>query len=77
MPIGSNILEDRFVLALKKVGAIDESCKARFVVQGHTDILKNMIVHTSVNVRQQTIGMIVAIAAWMQYSLWSQDVSQA
>lgn len=62
---------DRFVLAIEKVGSKEEHCKARFMVQGHTDAKKNMLVQASPNLRQQTILISIAIAANFGFKLWS------
>lgn len=72
-----NILGGRFVLSIKNSGTHDEVYKARFVVQGHTDIEKNMLVHNSTNLKQNSIRVLVALASIFGFSLWSQDVSQA
>lgn len=77
VPHDAKIVRGRFVLAIKNVGSSDESCKARFVVQGHTVQSKGMIVHVSVSIKQQTICTIVDVSAIPRYILWSQDVSQA
>lgn len=52
-------------------------CTARFVIQGHTDRDRNMLVHSSVNIKQQKIRTILCISAMLKHRLWSQDVSQA
>lgn len=50
IPHDANILGARIVLALKNVGAPNESCKARFIAQGHTYRHENVLVDTSVNI---------------------------
>lgn len=75
-PENANILGGRFVHAIKNLNTEEEVHKARFVVQGHTD-LKNLLVHHSTNLRQNSIRVLVAIAAIFGFGLWSQDVSQA
>lgn len=77
IPEDANILEGRFVLALKNVGTNREIYKARFVVQGHTDQEKNLLVHTVTNIRHRSIKMLVAIAAIFGFRLWTKDISQA
>lgn len=74
---GANILGGRFGLAIKNVEIADEVYKARFVVQGHTYVEKNLLVHNSTNLRQSSVPILVAIAAIFGFRLWSQDVSQA
>lgn len=53
----------RFVLAIKDLRTGNEIYKARFVVQGYTDVEKNKLVHACFNVRQQTIRILIALAA--------------
>ena len=77
VPPGANILGGRFVLAIKEKGTEDEKYKAHFVVQGHTDTEKNILVHNTTTLKQSSVRMLVAIAAIFGFKLWSQDVSQA
>lgn len=77
VPPGANVLGGRFVLAIKNADTSDEVYKARFVVQGHTVIEKNLLVHNSTNLRQGSVRVLVAFAAIFGFRLWSQDVSQA
>lgn len=62
---------------VKNVRALDEVCKARFVIQNHSDSEKNMVVHSFNNIRQQTIRLIIAVESIFHFKLWSQKVSQA
>lgn len=77
VPHDANVLGGRFVLAIKNALTAEEVYKARFVVQGHTDIEKNLLVHNSTKLRQSSVRLLVAIAAIFGFRLWSQDVSQA
>lgn len=77
VPAGANVLGGRFVLTIKNVETAEEAYKARFVVQGHTDIENNLLVHNSTNLRQSSIRTLVAIVAIFGFPLWSQDVSPA
>lgn len=77
VPDNAIILGGRFVLALRNAGTSKELCKARFVVQGSTDYEKNLLVHSSTNVRQRSIRMLIGIAAILEFWLRTQDISQA
>lgn len=77
VPVDANILGGRFVLSIKNKDTNEEKFKARFVVQGHTDREKNILVHSSTNLRQSSIRTITALAAIFGLRVWSQDVSQA
>lgn len=65
----SDILEDRIELTVRDIGSSGKFCKARSIVQGHIDRDKGLIYHTSVNIRQQTIHMIVSVLATPRYRL--------
>lgn len=67
----------RFVLTIKNQNTAQEVFKARFVVQGHPDRNKNILVHTSTNLRQSSIRKLTALAAIFGFCIWSQGVSQA
>jgi len=77
VPSNANILGGRFVLALKDVGTKGEIAKARYVVQGHRDKEKNLLVHNTTNLRQGSIKLLAALAAIFGFRIWSHDVSQA
>lgn len=77
VPDNANILGGRFVLAIKNKDTAQELFKARFVVQGHLDKEKSVMVHNSTNLRQSSIRTITALAAIFGFRVWSQGVSQA
>lgn len=63
VPIYSNTLCGQFVLGIKNSRTDLELCKARFVVQERIDHEKNLLVHSFTSIKQQTVGLLVAIAA--------------
>ena len=65
IPSDANILNGRFILAIKDTGTTDERYKARFVVQGHKDRDKALIVHKAVPVRMRSIRIFMCIALLM------------
>lgn len=77
LPPDANIMGGRFVLAVKNKGLPNELLKARYVVQGHTDREKNILVHASTTARQHSTRLLVALAATMKLRMWTQDISQA
>lgn len=77
IPSNANILGGRFVLSIKNKDTNEEIYKARYVVQGHKDIEKHMLVHSSSNLKQSSIRILLSIAALFGFHIWSQDVSQA
>jgi hypothetical protein len=60
------------VLALKDPGTETERWKARFVIQGHNDVMKRVIVHDQLGAR-----MIFTMAAIFGWKVWTEDVRQA
>jgi Reverse transcriptase (RNA-dependent DNA polymerase) len=77
IPKDANILNGRFVLTIKNANSDDEICKARYVVQGHKDREKSLLVHNSTTVRQSSTRLIMTLAATFGFRIWSQDVKQA
>ena len=77
IPKNANILSGRFVLSIKNANTDEESYKARYVVQGHKDREKSLLVHNSTTVRQSSTRLIMALAATFGFRIWSQDVKQA
>ena len=77
VPDNANILGGRFVFAIKEKGTAKEKLKAQFVVQGHTDAEKNLLIHNTTTLRQSSVRLLIAIAAICGFRLWSQDVTQA
>jgi Reverse transcriptase (RNA-dependent DNA polymerase) len=77
IPPGSNTLGGRYVLAWKDPGTDNERWKARFVVQGHNDIMKRAIVLDTATLSQRGARMIFAMAAIFGWKVWTEDVRQA
>ena len=77
VPKDANKLSGRYFLAIKNVETEKPVFKARFVVQGHRDKDKNIIVHNSTNLRQSSTRLIASLAAVHIFRIWSHDVSQA
>lgn len=57
-----NVLPGRFVLAIKS--NIDGSIKykARYVIRGHKERMKNFILHTSTILQPQSVRLLLALA---------------
>lgn len=73
----ANILGGRFVLTIKHKDTENELFKARFVVQGHLDREKELLVHASTTASQQAIRLLVSLATIFGFKLWSQDMTLA
>lgn len=65
------------MLALKNVGIKEETHKARFVVQEHRNAERNMIVHSSTNLKQLRSHLIISLKAIYGFVIWTQDIFQA
>lgn len=57
-----------------KADEVDESCKARFVVQGNADAEKDLLVHNSKNVQKCSIRTLISLCASFRYRLWTQNI---
>jgi Reverse transcriptase (RNA-dependent DNA polymerase) len=77
IPQGANVLGGRYVLVIKDAGTEREVWKARYVIQGHRDQEKEIMVRSSTNVQQRSIRLIFALASILGFKIWTQDVTQA
>ena len=77
VPDNANILNGRFVLAIKDSGTNKEVWKARYVLQGHKDKMKRSFVHDTSTARQFSVKLLVGLAALFDFRLFSTDFTQA
>ncbi|MEM6805931.1 MAG: reverse transcriptase domain-containing protein, partial [Bacteroidota bacterium] len=77
IPDDANILTGHFVITIKDVESDTPIFKARYVIHGHKDKEKDILVHNTTNLQQSSVRTIVALAAIMGFMIWSHDVSQA
>jgi hypothetical protein len=54
-----------------------EVCKARYLVRGFLNPLKQRAVHNSPNVRQDTSRLVLALASICGFEVWTLDIRQA
>lgn len=72
----ANILGGRFVLTIKNKGTEGELFKALFVVQGHLDREKELLLHASTTVSNQAIRLLVLLVTIFGFRLWSELLTQ-
>jgi hypothetical protein len=77
IPEGANKLGGRYVLSIKDSGTKKEIWKAIFVIQGHRDHEKDIMVRSSSKVQQRSLRFSLALAGILGFKIWSQDVTQA
>ena len=77
IPNGANILRGRYILSIKDFGTDREIWKARYVIQGHRDIEKDIMVRTSTNIQQGSLRLLFSFAGILGFKIWTQDVTQA
>lgn len=77
IPPDANVLPGRFVLALKSSIDGKIKCKARYVIGGHRDKLKHMMVHSSTTLQPQSVRLLLALAGIFGFDLWTADIRQA
>ncbi len=67
----------RYVLTIKHAVDACVRYKARFVLGGHRDREKDFAVHKTVNLKQPSLRMILALATILSLDVWSQAVKKA
>ena len=77
VPDDANILGGRFVLAIKNPDTDEVIYKARFVVQGHKDKDKDLLIHDSPTISVSSIRILIAIAGIFGFRIWSTYIIQA
>lgn len=77
IPPDGNVLPGRFVLAIKSTEDGEVKFKARYVIGGHRDRLKNMMVHSVQTLQPSSIRLLLALAAMHGFDVWTSDVRQA
>lgn len=64
-------------MTIKDGGTNRKVWKARFVVQGHRDKMKNSLVHDILVSRQYSVKILVELASSLGFQIFSTDVTQA
>ena len=77
VPPDGNILPGRFVLAIKSKIDGRVIFKARYVIGGHRDKMKDLLVHSTNTVQPHSVRLITAIAPMFDFEVWGTDVKQA
>ena len=76
IPPDAKILPGRFVLAIKSTKNNQIKYKARFVIGGHRDNLKQLMVHNTPILQPQFIRLLLALAVSHGFDTWTSDVIQ-
>lgn len=69
-------LSGRIIRCLMNVGTSAENFKARFLVQGHRDSEKAVLLHDSATLRQSSIRLILSVASSFRLSVWALYINQ-
>ncbi|CAN8072966.1 unnamed protein product [Agarophyton chilense] len=77
VPIDGNILPGRFVLAIKSTDDGRIKYKTRFVIGGHRDKLKHMMIHSTTTLQPSSIRLLLSLAMSHGFDVWTSDVRQA
>jgi hypothetical protein len=77
LPEKPNVMSTRFVLSIKYDMNGVELYKARLVVRGFQDRYKRYLVHEPNVVHSTSVRILIALAALMGFTIWSEDVTQA
>ena len=62
VPPDGNVLPGRFVLAIKSTEDCRIKYMARYVIGGHRDRLKHMMIHNASTLQLQSIRLLLALA---------------
>ena len=77
VPDKANVLTGRrFVLAYKNGDNGERKAKARYVIGGHRDKYKDLMVHNSKTLQPHSIILLLALTSMLNFDLWTSDVSQ-
>ena len=77
VPPDLDVLPGRFVLAIKFSIDSKTKYKARDVIGGHRDKLKELMVHSTATLQPQSVRMCLALAAIFGFDIWTADIRQA
>jgi Reverse transcriptase (RNA-dependent DNA polymerase) len=77
LPEKSNVMSTRFVLSIKHDVTGEELYKARLVVRGFQDRFNRYLVHEPKVLHSTSVRMLVALAAIIGFTIWSEGVTQA
>lgn len=77
IPKDANLLPGRFVLAIKSKSTGEILFKARYVIGGHRDKYKALIVHASCTIQPSSIRLLLALAKMLDFDIWTADARQA
>ena len=71
------ILPGRFVPDMKSIEDKNVKYKARYVIGGHRDRLKHMMVHSTSTLQPSSIQILLALETVHGFEIWTSDVRQA
>jgi hypothetical protein len=77
LPVDSNIMGSRIVLALKNYKTSEECVNARLVIQGCGDRHGSSIVTDASTVSHFSVRVLLSISVLMKWKVWSKDARQA
>ena len=77
VPPDTKILQGRFFFAIKASEDGRATSKARYVIGGHRDRFKEMMVHFALNLQPQSVGLLLAFSAVLHLDIGVSHVKQA
>lgn len=77
IPSDGSVLPGQFVPTINSIHDGQVKRKARYVVGGHRDVLKNMRVHSKSMLQPQSVRMLLALSMLSEFDLWTSNVRQA
>ena len=77
IPQGADVLNVRYVLAIKSSIDCKIKFKTRYVIGGHRDMLKRDFVHNAHTLHPTSVCLMIALAAALGFKVWSTDIKLA
>lgn len=77
VPPDGNVLPGRLVLSIKSLVEGEIKLKARYVIGGHRDKRKDVLIQSTNTTQHQIICILLSIATLLDFDLWGDDVKQA
>ncbi len=74
---GAHLLLALFVFTIKSTVDGEIKYKARYVICGNRDRLKDMIVHSTQTVQASYTRLLLSLASILGFDIWTADVTQA
>lgn len=77
LPPHGNILPVRLSFSITYVEDVKMNCKVRYVISGHRDNYKDLVMHSTSTLLPHSTRLLLALASIFCFDIWTSDVRQA